>query len=101
MDKFHEEFDNRDQETLTLRTDLFFFQIPDQVGLRIDLPIIWNNKPNTDNRSGSVQSGLGDLLFRPIYAHTFNDRWAAVLGTRWMFPTATGDAFETKCEVLA
>ena len=26
MDKFHEEFDNRDQETLTLRSDLFFFR---------------------------------------------------------------------------
>jgi hypothetical protein len=24
MDKFHEEFDNRDQETLTLRSDLLF-----------------------------------------------------------------------------
>jgi hypothetical protein len=59
MDEFHEEFDNRDQETLTLRSDLVFFQKPDQIGLRIDLPIIWNNKPNTENRTGSVQSGLG------------------------------------------
>jgi hypothetical protein len=64
----------------------------DQIGFRIDLPIIWN-KPDSENRSGSVQSGLGDLLFQAIYAHTFNDRWAAALGTRWMFPTATGDAF--------
>ena len=40
-----------------------------------------------------MQSGLGDLLFQAIYAHTFNDRWAAGVGTRWMFPTATGDAF--------
>jgi hypothetical protein len=93
MEEFHEEFDNRDQETLTLRSDLVFLQIPDQIGLRIDVPIIWNNKPNTENRSGSVQSGLGDLLFQAIYAHTFNDRWAAGLGTRWMFPTATGNAF--------
>jgi hypothetical protein len=93
MDEFHEEFGNRDQETLTLRSDLVFFQKPDQIGLRIDLPIIWNNKPNTENRTGSVQSGLGDLLFQAIYAHTFNDRWAAGIGTRWMFPTATGDAF--------
>jgi hypothetical protein len=93
MDEFHEEFANRDQETLTLRSDLVFFQKPDQIGLRIDLPIIWNNKPNTENRTGSVQSGLGDLLFQAIYAHTFNDRWAAGIGTRWMFPIATGDAF--------
>ena len=34
----------------------------DQMGFRIDLPIIWN-KPDSENRSGSVQSGLGDLLF--------------------------------------
>lgn len=61
MDQFHEEFDNRNQETLTLRSDLVFFQKPDQIGLRIDLPIIWNNKPNTENRTGSVQSGLGDF----------------------------------------
>lgn len=84
MDEFHEEFDNRNQETLTLRSDFFFFQKPDQIGLRIDLPIIWNNKPNTENRTGSVQSGLGDLLFQAIYAHTFNDRWATGIGTRWM-----------------
>jgi hypothetical protein len=93
MDQFHEEFDNRDQETLTLRSDLVFFQKPEQMGLRIDLPIIWNNKPNTENRTGSVQSGLADLLFQAIYAHTFNNRWAAGIGTRWMFPTASSDAF--------
>jgi hypothetical protein len=93
MDKFGEEFDNRDQETLTLRSDLVFFQEPNLIGLRIDLPMIWNNKPDTENRLGNVQSGLGDMLFQVIYAHTFNDRWAAGIGTRMMFPTATGDAF--------
>jgi hypothetical protein len=31
----------------------------DQIGFRIDLPIIWNNKPDSENRSGSVQSGPG------------------------------------------
>ena len=40
MEQFHKEFDSQDQETLTLRTDLVFFQKPDQIGLRIDLPII-------------------------------------------------------------
>jgi hypothetical protein len=41
-----------------------------QIGLRVDLPIIWNNKPLSENRLGA-QSGLGDLLFQAIYAHTF------------------------------
>jgi hypothetical protein len=90
MGKFHEEFDNRYQETLTLWTDLVLFQKPDQIGLRVDLPIVWNNNLNTENRLGKTQSGFGDLLFQSIYAHTFNDHWAAGIGTRWMFPTATG-----------
>jgi hypothetical protein len=92
-EKFGEEFANRNQETLTLRTDWVFFQQPDLMGLRIDLPVIWNNKPGVPNRAGDTQSGLGDMLLQVIYAHTFNDRWAAGLGTRMMFPSATGDAF--------
>jgi len=42
-----------------------------QIGPGVDLPIIWNNKTVSENRLGAAQSGLGDLLFQTIYAHTF------------------------------
>jgi hypothetical protein len=75
--KFHEEFDNQNQETLTLRSDRVF----SRNRTKSDCASICNNlEQQAEDRTGSVQSGLGDLLFQAIYAHTFNDRWAAGIG---------------------
>jgi hypothetical protein len=86
-------FDDRHQETLTLRSDLRFFQKPDQLALRIDLPLVWNNAPNPENKQGVNEFGLGDLLLQAAYVRTLNSRWAAAVGLQTILPTATGQAF--------
>jgi len=89
----HETFDDRSAETLTLRTDWVLSSKPDQVYLRFDLPYVWSNKTNAQNKSGAVQSGWGDFLAQAAYVRTFNSQWAAGAGMQMIFPTATGEAF--------
>ena len=85
--------DDRSQETLTLRSDLVFFQKPDQFALRVDLPFVWTNKTSSSNPDGNMKSGVGDLLTQMVYAHTINSRWAVGVGGRMYFPTDSGSAF--------
>jgi hypothetical protein len=86
-------FDDRHQETLTLRTDLMLFTKPDQLALRIDLPLVWSNKPTSENPDGRTQFGMGDLLLQAVYVRTLDARWAGAVGLRTILPTATGIAF--------
>lgn len=88
-------FDNQRNETLTLRSDLRLFSKPDQLALRIDLPLIWSNKPSSENKNGANEFGLGDLLLQAAYVRTFDSRWAAAIGLQTILPTATGPAFGT------
>jgi hypothetical protein len=84
MDEFHEEFDNRDQETLTLRSDRVFFQEPDQIGLRIDLPI-------------SIWCSAGRRLLQEL------DRgqdWLFLLGQACCFSGQLASSFKTNCLIL-
>jgi hypothetical protein len=85
--------DDRRAETLTLRSDLLLFPKPNQLGLRFDLPLIWNNKPDSENPSGLTKFGLGDFLMQAIYVHTIDARWAGAIGMRMVIPIATSDAF--------
>ncbi|MBC8127781.1 MAG: hypothetical protein H8M99_11635 [Gloeobacteraceae cyanobacterium ES-bin-144] len=91
--KKNETFDDLSQETLTLRSDLIFFNKPDQLALRFDLPLVWNNKPNEQNPDGFTEFSMGDLLMQAIYVRTFNERWAGGIGMRAILPTATGESF--------
>jgi hypothetical protein len=86
-------FDDLSDETLTLRTDLLFFTRPDQLALRFDLPLVWSNKPESDNPHGFTEFGMGDILMQAIYVRAFDERWAGGIGLRTILPTATGDAF--------
>lgn len=86
-------FDDRHAETLTFRSDLVFFQKPDQLAVRLDLPLEWSNKPTSQNPNGRTQFGMGDLLAQAAYLHTFGGRWAAGVGLQMLLPTATGEAF--------
>lgn len=88
-------FDNRRDETLTLRSDLKFFSKPDQLGLRVDLPLIWSNKPTSENKGGLNEFGMGDLLLQAAYVRSFDSRWAGAIGLQTILPTATGAAFGT------
>ncbi|MEY3895649.1 MAG: hypothetical protein RLZZ214_1168 [Verrucomicrobiota bacterium] len=87
------EFDDLDNETLTLRTDLLLFNKPDQLALRFDLPLVWSNKPNDQNPDGASEFGMGDFLAQAIYVREIDKRWAAGAGLRTILPTATGEAF--------
>ena len=87
--------DDRRAETLTLRSDLLFFSKPDQLALRVDLPMVWSNKPESDNPDGRTQFGLSDLLLQALYVRTIDKRWAGAIGLRMICPTATGEAFGT------
>ena len=87
--------DDRRAETLTLRSDLLFFPKPNQLALRVDLPLMWSNKPSSDNPRGQTEFGLSDLLVQAAYLRTIDARWAAAIGMRTIFPTATGEAFGT------
>jgi hypothetical protein len=82
-------FGGRHAETMTFRTDLVFFPKPDQLALRVDLPMEWSNKPTSGNPHGVNQFGLGDMLVQAAYIHTFNTRWAAGAGLQMILPTAT------------
>lgn len=86
-------FDARNTETLTLRSDLKFFSKPNQLGLRLDLPLVWSNKPTSENTQGLREFGFGDLQFQAAYVRTFNARWAGAIGSQTILPTATGKAF--------
>jgi hypothetical protein len=90
-----EVFDHLSSETITLRTDLLLFAKPDQLALRFDLPLEWNNKPNKQNPDGSTEFGMGDFLAQAIYVRELDSRWAAGAGLRAILPTATGEAFGT------
>ncbi len=81
--------DNRHQETITLRTDLVLFKKPDQIALRLDLPLEWSNKPTKQHPAGVNRFGVGDMLAQVAYIHTFNERWAAGFGLQVVMPTAT------------
>jgi hypothetical protein len=87
--------DDRQAETLTLRSDLLFFPKPNQLALRVDLPLMWSNKPSSDNPRGQTEFGLSDLLLQAAYLRTIDARWAGAIGLRMIFPTATGEAFGT------
>lgn len=87
--------DDVTEETLTLRSDFLFFNKPDQLAVRCDLPLVWTNKPEADNPNGDYEFGLGDLLLQAIYVREIDSRWAAGFGLRTYIPTATGDAFGT------
>lgn len=86
-------FDDRHEETLTLRGDLRFFSEPNQLAVRIELPLIWNNQPNSRNREGVTEFGLGDLLLQGAYVRKFDDRWAGAVGLQTILPTASSEAF--------
>jgi hypothetical protein len=88
-----QQFDDRNAETLTLRSDLKFFSKPNQLALRLDLPLVWSNKPTSENKNGVSEFGFGDLLFQAAYVRTFSARWAGAIGSQTILPTATGDAF--------
>jgi hypothetical protein len=81
---------SRDRETL--RDDLVFPQGPDQIQLRIDVPLVWSNVPTSDNPEGHGQFGLGDLLVQGSYSHALNTRWAVAVGVRTILPSASQDA---------
>jgi hypothetical protein len=87
--------DDRRAETLTLRSDLLFFPKPNRLALRIDLPLMWSNKPESENPGGQTEFGLSDLLMQALYVRTIDARWAGAIGLRMIFPTATGEAFGT------
>ena len=87
--------DDRRAETLTLRSDLLFFPKPNRLALRVDLPLMWSNKPSSENPRGLTEFGLSDLLLQALYVRTIDKRWAGAIGLRMIFPTATGEAFGT------
>ena len=87
--------DDRRAETLTLRSDLLFFPKPNRLALRVDLPLMWSNKPSSENPRGLTEYGLSDLLLQALYVRTIDARWAGAIGLRMIFPTATGEAFGT------
>lgn len=86
-------FENRRAETMTLRSDLVFFPKPNQLAIRFDLPLVWNNKTTSENTGGFTEFGLGDILAQALYIHTFEERWAGGLGVQAIVPSATGRAF--------
>lgn len=88
-------YDDISQDTLTLRSDLVFFSTPNQLALRFDVPLVRNNKPDKDNRDGSTESGLGDVLMQAIYVRSFDARWAGGIGMRTILPTATAEGLGT------
>lgn len=86
-------FEDRRAETMTLRSDLVFFPKPNQLAIRVDLPLVWNNKTTAENTGGFTEFGLGDILVQALYIHTFEQRWAGGLGVQAILPSATGLAF--------
>jgi hypothetical protein len=86
-------FDDRNTETVTLRSDCVFFSKPNQFSVRLDLPLVWSNKPTSENKTGLTQFGLGDILLQTAYVRTFDARWAGAIGLQTIFPTATDKAF--------
>jgi hypothetical protein len=85
-------FDGRTYESETLRNDTVFFSKPDQLQLRIDVPLAWANIPTAQNPNGLTRFGLGDVLMQGLYSHLFNPRWATAVGVRAFLPTATDQA---------
>jgi len=85
-------FDGLYREAERLRTDLVLFSAPNQVKLRVDLPLAWSNAPTSQNPSGATQFGLGDVLLQGLYAHPLDSRWAVAAGARMILPTATNMA---------
>lgn len=66
-----------------------------KLGLRIDLPVLYNNVPATDNRNGDYGVGYGDTLVQALLIRVIDKRQAFGFGTQLIMPSATGAQFGT------
>jgi hypothetical protein len=77
-------------QILTLRADLAMPLRGGWVlGLRGDIPMLWDDTPSADNPGGARQFGLSDALFQALLITPTAGNWTAAFGTQVIFPTAT------------
>lgn len=64
-----------------------------KLGLRIDLPLLYNNLPTDADPAGSYRVGFGDVLGQAVLIRTFDARMAVGAGTQVIVRTGGGDQF--------
>lgn len=79
-----------DQSALILRVNDPFRVVDGwKIATRFDLPFVGSNASGTGNPTGAYQVGMGDVLLQAAVVNEMSERWAAALGVRSTFPTAT------------
>ncbi|NTU60067.1 MAG: transporter [Deltaproteobacteria bacterium] len=66
-----------------------------RLALRADLPYQWTDTPTGENPDGELDRGLGDALVQALLVAPVGGKWAYVLGTQVILPTARKDAMGT------
>jgi hypothetical protein len=64
-----------------------------QVGLRLDLPFLYNNLPTQADPAGTYRVGYGDTLGQALLIKAIDKRQAIGVGTQLIAPTGGGDQF--------
>lgn len=64
-----------------------------KVGLRFDVPFVFNNVPSPDNPAGEGRVGYGDTLAQALLIKSIDERQAFGFGTQIIAPTAAEDQF--------
>jgi hypothetical protein len=91
---YSEAVDNSDSQTFILRHDRpVTLGNGDQLGFRVDLPLVANNLVTPDNPRGKSDLGFGDVLFQALYIHPVNAKEAFGLGSQFIVPTAAETGF--------
>lgn len=62
-----------------------------KVATRLDVPLVFSNKPGSDNPTGRTTFGTGDVLLEGVLVHTLTERFGYGAGLRVLFPTANAD----------
>lgn len=64
-----------------------------KLAMRLDVPMVFNNKPGPDNPAGRTTFGLGDVLLQVVLVNAPTERFGYGVGLRALFPTASADQF--------